>query len=117
MNYDAKAITTEFTRSIIQTSKFNRQRATSNFPLCVFNMANDMRKLLDLQEHNDINYEELQNTIDYLEFKIREEYEKLFGVELGGITLKTKLPSTKYYHERAMERSAEIKDNANTEKG
>jgi hypothetical protein len=78
-------------RQQLEQSALERQRAVGGFPLTVMRIAADMQKMLDFMEWNGETPHGRQY-LDYHEKLIRDEYRRLFGCELGGITEPTDTP-------------------------
>jgi hypothetical protein len=66
----------------LSQSRHERQRAVARFPIVCAQLAADMNKMLDYIESGG-NSAEVQQHIDYIEEKIRDEYRKCFGAEIG----------------------------------
>ena len=67
------------TRLHLATSKRQRQFATAMFPLCVARVADDLRQIVMGQGAGD----DALRSADYLESRIRDEYRRWFGCEMG----------------------------------
>lgn len=63
----------------LRASKQARQQAIATFCLKVSEMASQLHKALDIAEHGNRHNKEAQESADYLERRIREEFAKAFG--------------------------------------
>jgi hypothetical protein len=70
------------TRERLARDKTARQLAVASFPVRCAQMADDMRKLIEAHIQAGFS-QSTQDTIDYIENRIRQEYRELFGCELG----------------------------------
>jgi hypothetical protein len=69
-------------RDQLDRSTLERQRAVSTFPLVVAQVADDMRKMIQMVESGGES-KESREYLQYVEDIIREEYRNQFGRELG----------------------------------
>jgi hypothetical protein len=60
-----------------------RQFAVSMFPLKVFRMAGDLKRLCDMRSQQGPLSHDAEEAARYLEDQIREVYRDMFGAELG----------------------------------
>lgn len=78
----SEAIAMAAIRERLAVSSLERQRAVSNFPLIVSQVANDMKRTLDLAEvHGQT--KEVADYLEHCETIIRAAYRQQFGRELG----------------------------------
>jgi len=79
---NSRALALAVIRERLAISSWERQRAVSNFPLIVAQIANDMKRTLDLAEiHGQT--KEVAEYLEHCETIIREAYRSTFGRELG----------------------------------
>ena len=78
---EVNACTMRLRRIALAENVRERRRAVAMFPLRVANLANDLRKLLDVTIEGST--DEADATMAYMEDAIRECYREEFGTELG----------------------------------
>jgi len=70
------------TRRRLEASAWGRRRAVCEFPLAVASMCSEMRKAIRYAEAFGM-HKEVEELLQFYESRIKQEYRKHFGTELG----------------------------------